>query len=166
MYTRKTCTTRSRVVIAWSFLIVFGITNMRRYRRNANKVINVEWNIFQQSRSLKETVDTYNNDIYVVLRRNGGKFIFSNITVFTFQFWNSSKLCNALLSSSPHPRTRLTIIRLKRVCFFKAIDRFSIYRKYTSLFFFAFFPDIRGPSESINKCTYLRTLRLEFGRNY
>jgi len=33
-------------------------------------------NIFQQSRSLKETVDTYNNDIYIVLRRNGGKLIF------------------------------------------------------------------------------------------
>jgi len=32
-------------------------------------------NIFQQSRSLKETVDTYNNDIYTVLRRGEGKFI-------------------------------------------------------------------------------------------
>lgn len=29
--------------------------------------------LFQQSRSLKDTVDTYNNDIYTVLRRNSGK---------------------------------------------------------------------------------------------
>lgn len=30
--------------------------------------------IFQQSRTLKKTVDTYNNDLYTVLRKNSGKY--------------------------------------------------------------------------------------------